>query len=109
MTDTPEIDIDRLARARADGATVVDVREPSEYVAGHVPEALLVPMGQLPSRLGELDPARPVYVVCATGNRSLAMARLLRSAGYEGYSVAGGTAAWARSGRPIHTGMTVRG
>jgi len=42
---TSEIDVDRLAGAQADGATVVDVREPSEYVAGHVPGAVLMPMG----------------------------------------------------------------
>ena len=80
------------------GATVVDVREPGEYVAGHVPGATLVPMGQLASRLGELDKSRPVYVVCASGNRSAAMTDLLRAAGYDAYSVAGGTSAWARSG-----------
>lgn len=101
---TPEIDIDRLARARSDGAAVVDVREPREYLAGHVPGSALVPMGQLATRLGELDKSRPVYVVCASGNRSAAMTDLLLAAGFDAYSVAGGTAAWARSGRPVETG-----
>jgi rhodanese-related sulfurtransferase len=101
---TPEIDINELARARTVGATVVDVREPMEYVRGHVPEAVPVPMGQLSSRLGELDRTRPVYLVCASGNRSAAMADLLVSAGFDAYSVAGGTAAWVRSGRPVETG-----
>jgi rhodanese-related sulfurtransferase len=103
---TPEIDVERLERARSDGATVVDVREPGEYVAGHVPGSTLVPMGQLTSRLGELDKTRPVYVVCASGNRSAAMTDLLRASGYDAYSVAGGTAAWARSGRPVETGTS---
>ena len=67
---TPEIDVERLERARSNGATVVDVREPGEYIAGHVPGSTLVPMGQLASRLGELDKTRPVYVVCASGKRS---------------------------------------
>lgn len=101
---TPEIDVEQLARATECQATVVDVRQPHEYVAGHVPGAALVPMGQMPSRLGELDRSRPVYVVCASGNRSAAMTDLLVSSGYEAYSVAGGTAAWARSGRPVETG-----
>ena len=83
---------------------MVDVREPGEYVAGHVPGATLIPMGQLPSRLEELDKSRPVYLVCASGNRSAAMTDLLRAAGYDAYSVAGGTSAWARSGRPVETG-----
>lgn len=101
--NTPEIDIDRLDRDR-DWATVIDVREPGEYVAGHVPGAALVPMGQLASRLDELDRSRPVYIVCATGNRSAAMTDLLVASGFDAYSVAGGTAAWARSGRSVETG-----
>jgi rhodanese-related sulfurtransferase len=101
---TPEIAVDRLARERSDGATVVDVREPSEYVAGHVPGATSIPMGQLSSRLADIDKSRPVYLVCASGNRSAAMTDLLRSAGYDAYSVAGGTSAWARSGRAFATG-----
>jgi rhodanese-related sulfurtransferase len=105
MSDTtPEITVDRLAREQSGGATVVDVREPGEYVAGHVPGTTLIPMGQLSSRLGELDNRRPVYLVCASGNRSAAMTDLLRAAGYDAYSVAGGTSAWARSGRPVETG-----
>jgi rhodanese-related sulfurtransferase len=105
MSDTtPEITVDRLASERAEGGAVVDVREPGEYVAGHVPGATLIPMGQLSSRLAELDKSRPVYLVCASGNRSAAMTDLLLAAGYDAYSVAGGTSAWARSGRPVETG-----
>ena len=103
-SSTPEIDIAQLAEADQRQATVIDVREPSEYVAGHVPGAELVPMGQLPARLGQLDRSRPVYVVCASGNRSAAMTDLLVASGYDAYSVAGGTSAWARSGRPVETG-----
>jgi rhodanese-related sulfurtransferase len=101
---TPEIDIERLAGAAEARAHVIDVREASEYVAGHVPGAQLIPMGHLAGRLTELDKSRPVYVVCASGNRSAAMTDLLVAHGYEAYSVAGGTAAWARSGRPLDTG-----
>jgi rhodanese-related sulfurtransferase len=102
MATTPEIDIDKLAAGQAE-ATVIDVREPGEYVAGHVPGARLVPMSQLPARLEELDRSRPVYVVCASGNRSAAMTDLLVARGFDAYSVAGGTTAWARSGRPVET------
>ena len=96
--------IDQLAAAAADGATVVDVREPGEYVGGHVPGAVLMPMGQLPSRAGELDRHHPVYVICASGNRSRAMSDYLVRAGFDARSVDGGTAAWAASGRPVVTG-----
>jgi rhodanese-related sulfurtransferase len=105
---TPEIDIEKLDTSSAQHATVIDVREPGEYVAGHVPGATLVPMGQLTSRLGELDRSRPVYVVCASGNRSAAMTDVLVANGFDAYSVVGGTAAWARSGRPVETGAPRR-
>ena len=99
-----EVSIEQFAAAHADGASVIDVREPMEYVDGHVPGAALVPMGHLPSRTAELDPSRPVYVICASGNRSNAMTSFLRHVGFDAYSVAGGTTAWVRSGRPVVTG-----
>ena len=105
MSDrTPEIDIERLAAATDDGAYVIDVRELDEYASGHVPGATPVPMSRLAARLTELDKTRPVYVVCASGNRSAAMTDLLAANGYDAYSVAGGTSAWARAGRPLETG-----
>ena len=58
-------------------------------------------MGQLAARMGEIDRNRPVYVVCASGNRSSAMTDVLTAAGFDAINVAGGTSAWARSGRPI--------
>ena len=99
MSSTPEIDIERFAAARPTG-TVVDVRERHEYAAGHVGGALLIPMGQLPSRVRELDRAKPVYVICATGNRSLAMTDLLRAAGFNAWSVTGGTSRLGPFGPP---------
>jgi rhodanese-related sulfurtransferase len=105
MTDnqTSEVDLDQVAAAGED-AVVVDVREPSEYVQGHVPGAVLMPMGQLSSRMPELDRSRPVYVVCASGGRSGAMTDVLRSNGFDARSVAGGTNAWIQSGRPVEEG-----
>jgi len=100
----PEIDIETFAASR-DQHVVVDVREPMEYVDAHVPGAVLMPMGQLASRMTELDKATPVFVICASGQRSLVMAELLQRAGYDAQSVAGGTIAWAQSGRPIATGL----
>ena len=104
MSSTPEIDLKQFADARATG-TVVDVREHYEYAAGHVAGALLIPMGQLANRIHELDQSKPVYVICATGNRSLAMTDLLRVFGFDAWSVTGGTAAWARSGRHVEGGI----
>ena len=57
--DTPEIDIDRLAEAVGAKATIIDVREPCESVAGYGPGAALIPMDQLPGRTAELDNGAP--------------------------------------------------
>ena len=99
-----EIDIAALEQELSDGATLLDVREPAEYAAGHVPGARLVPMGQLPARLGELDRDSRVLVICASGNRSSAMTDLLVQQGFDAANVAGGTTAWVRSGRAVRSG-----
>ena len=101
---TPEVTIEVLDAALRDGATVIDVREAGEYVQGHVPGAHLVPMGQLPARMRELDRTTPVYVVCASGNRSAAMTDLLTASGFDAVSVAGGTRGWLESGRAVVSG-----
>jgi rhodanese-related sulfurtransferase len=106
--ETPEIGIDQLAEAVRAGAAIIDVREPHEYLAGHVPGAVLIPMGQLPGRAAELDRRAPVYIVCASGNRSATVTGVLRDAGFDAYSVAGGTSEWARSGRPVIGGRAPR-
>lgn len=78
---------------------VVDVREPWEYRQGHVPGAVLIPLGQLASRVNELDPGTPVAVICASGNRSQSAAALLGQKGFKTiYNVLGGTGAWMHSG-----------
>ncbi len=99
-----EVALEQFAAVLADGATVIDVREPSEYLGGHVPGAALMPMSQLTSRLDELDRSRPVYVICQSGNRSGAMSDFLVRAGFDARSVAGGTSGWTASGRPVVTG-----
>ena len=82
-----------------DCPTVVDVREPWEYQQGHVPGAVLIPLGQLATRLNELNPQKPVAVICASGNRSQSAAALLGQKGFKTvYNVSGGTGAWMYSG-----------
>jgi rhodanese-related sulfurtransferase len=100
-----EVDIDQFARAHAEGATVIDVREAREYVEGHVPGAELIPMGHVPSQMNRLSKDEPVYLICRSGNRSLAIADFMIAAGFDARSVAGGTVAWARSGRPVIEGQ----
>lgn len=103
-----EVDLETFAVAAADGATVIDVREPHEYLAGHVAGARLIPLGQLPTRVSDLPRTGPVYIICASGARSLSAAEYLSRAGIDARSVAGGTSGWQRSGRPVVAGMRER-
>ncbi len=103
-----EVSQETFAAAHAGGAVVIDVREPFEYAAGHVPGARLVPLSRLPRVRAELPRDRRIYVICASGNRSLAAADHLAAAGLDAVSVAGGTGAWARACRPIVLGTADR-
>jgi rhodanese-related sulfurtransferase len=104
-----EVDQTVFVAAHRDGAVVIDVREPAEYVSGHVPGADLVPLSRLGSSVADLPRGVPVYVVCASGNRSLAAADFLARSGIDAWSVAGGTGAWQRSGHPVVYGTHANG
>jgi len=103
-----EVDLDTFAGAQAAGAVVVDVRNADEYEAGHVPGAQLLPLGELAARQDEIPDGDPIYLICASGGRSLAAASALVRAGYRAVSVAGGTRGWIEQGRPYTTGMAER-
>ncbi len=77
---------------------IVDVRNPGETAAGTIPGAITIPVGQLPNRLGELDPTRPTVVYCAGGYRSSVAASLLRQHGFSDVSdILGGYGAWEQA------------
>jgi rhodanese-related sulfurtransferase len=99
-----EIDLVKFADRQRAGAVVIDVREPFEYWMGHVPGAATMPLSRLGEHAGELPRGVPVYVICASGNRSLAAVEQLRRAGVDAWSVAGGTAGWRRAGHPVVRG-----
>ena len=103
----PEVGFDELARALESGAPLVDVRMPDEYAVVHVPEAVLIPLPELATRAEELVKDRRVYVICASGGRSLVAAEALNRAGWDAVSVAGGTKGWASEGRAVSRGPEV--
>ncbi|MFB8031470.1 rhodanese-like domain-containing protein [Streptomyces sp. NPDC056004] len=102
-----ETDLDVFAAELANGAFVIDVREFDEYAAAHVPGALNLPLSALDAALGELPVDQPVYVICASGNRSAWAAEHLAGSKVDAVSVAGGTAGWTRTGRPLVHGTNV--
>ena len=93
---TRTIDITTLRTRHADGAIVLDVREPAEYVGG--------PMSRITASLGGVPEGQTVHVICQSGNRSRSMADLLTAMGYDAVSVDGGTAGWIAAGLPIVRG-----
>lgn len=87
------------------GTFIMDVRQPDEWVAGHIPNATLIPLGELESRLSEVPTDREVVIVCRSGNRSGQARDLLKNAGFTNVtSMAGGMNLWATSGYPMVTG-----
>ncbi len=84
-------------------ALVVDVREQSEWVDGHIARAKHIPLGQLNNRAKELEKfkSKPIVAVCRTGNRSGTACGQLKKAGFENvYNLAGGMVAWEQAGFP---------
>ncbi len=73
-----EIDVNELARWRSEGKTFVllDVREPSEIAAASLPDAVHIPMREVPHRMGELPKDEPIAVLCHHGGRSAQVAQL---------------------------------
>jgi hydroxyacylglutathione hydrolase len=104
LTSSPPIDdvgIDAIDSAPPN-ALVLDVREPEEFVRGHIPGAVNIPQCDLATRLADVPRDRPVMAVCASGMRSFRSAQFLHQQGYLNVSnIAGGTKAWRDAGRPL--------
>lgn len=101
-----EIDPEALAE-RAAAVQIVDVREPAEWAEslGRIPGAMLLPLGELAARAGELDRARPVVTVCRSGARSAQASLLLARAGHPAVAnLAGGMLRWRAAGLPVEGG-----
>jgi molybdopterin/thiamine biosynthesis adenylyltransferase/rhodanese-related sulfurtransferase len=85
---------------------LVDVREPAEWEIVRIPGAVLIPKGDLPSRLAELPQDKPIITYCKTGVRSAEALALLKNAGFkDAMHVQGGVTAWANqvdSSQPVY-------
>jgi rhodanese-related sulfurtransferase len=78
-----------------DGAFMLDVREADEWDAGHAPEAVWIPMGELQARVDELPRDRRIVAICRSGSRSHTVAAALLGAGFDAVNLDGGMRAWA--------------
>lgn len=112
-----EVDVHELQQRIAEGARVIDVREPGEYAAGHIRQAVNMPRGVLEMQLAQhpdvagYDDAlkrmadQPLYLICKSGGRSALSAESLQRMGFEKvYSVDGGMQAWEEQKFPQVTG-----
>ncbi len=100
-----EISVAQAAALRDDGVFMLDVREPSEWNEAHVPDTVLVPLGQLGDRLSEIPTDEPIVIICRSGNRSAQARDLLLNAGYTHVtSVAGGVPEWQAQGHATVSG-----
>lgn len=96
---------DLKARLDKGDVTVLDVRQPSEWMDGHIAGATLITGAELPARSGEIPTDRPAAVVCGSGYRSAVMSSLLRARGHERVlNVIGGMSAWNNAGLPLERG-----
>lgn len=100
----PEIDVTTLASEHANGAVVIDVRQPAEYAEAHLPGATLLPLDEVVERIDEVPDTETVYVICRTGVRSAKAVEYFRARGIDAVNVAGGIRAWLDAGEPVDTG-----
>ena len=100
-----DVSVAEALALREAGAFILDVRQPDEWAAGHIPDATLIPLGDLPARIAEVPKDRQVVVVCRSGNRSAQGRDILLGAGRPSVtSMAGGMNDWAAAGYPTATG-----
>ena len=85
-----------------DDVGVIDVREPHEYSAGHVPGATLIPVNTVFARRDELPLDKEIIFVCGVGQRSALACEMAAAAGLSRlYNLEGGTEGWIKAGLPV--------
>ncbi len=93
----PEITVLELSQKIAQDPRFIllDVREQDEYDAAHIPTSVLIPLGQLPAHLGELDPQKDIVVYCHSGGRSARAVAFLQASGFRhAKNLVGGILEW---------------
>jgi hydroxyacylglutathione hydrolase len=96
-----QLDARSAGKLARDGATLLDVRERSEYAVGHIPGAQHIPYEQLEQRIDEVSRDRPLVVYCTSGVRSSLATSILERHDMTASNVRGGFSAWRNAGLPI--------
>jgi len=102
-TDVPEVDVDGAQQRCGAGAFLLDVRTADEWLTGHAPGSVWIPMDEVATRTAEVPSDREILVICRSGARSARVTAELGAAGYTASNVVGGLQAWAAAGHPVVT------
>ncbi|MGW0162745.1 rhodanese-like domain-containing protein [Mycobacterium sp. NPDC003323] len=100
----PQIEVGELPLEFGEHTVLLDVREDDEWRDGHIAGAQHIPMGDVPTRIDEIDRDATLYVICHAGGRSQRVAQYLAHNGFEPVNVAGGMLSWVQAGRPVRAG-----
>lgn len=103
----PAVDVQQAAELQGDdpGALIIDVREPNEYAELRAKGSVLLPLGQLNSRVKDLPRDRELLMMCRSGGRSANATQFLAANGFENVTnVSGGIIAWHNADLPTTSG-----
>lgn len=101
FAQVPSVDAGTARELVREGAVLLDVRESSEWNAGHAPQAAHLPLGRINEASKKVKQDKRVVVVCRSGNRSRSATKALISMGYDALNLTGGMNAWASSGGQV--------
>ena len=101
FTKLPSVDGATARDVVRGGAVLLDVREGSEWNAGHAPQAVHLPLGRINEASTKVKGGRRVVVVCRSGNRSKSATKALIAMGFDAVNLSGGMIAWAQAGGQV--------
>ncbi len=109
--NVPSVVVKQASSMQIQGALLLDVRQPDEYAEVRAPNSMLIPIGLIQSRIGDLESYRdkPVAVICRSGRRSARAVQQLQAAGFrQVVNVEGGMNSWESAGLPVERGTSAR-
>ena len=98
-----EITVENLKEI-TDESIVIDVREEYEFIEVRATGVKLLPLEHIPDAATTLPKEKQIFIICASGNRSMIACEYLNSKGFEAVNVIGGTIAWNAAGYPVSSG-----